>query len=164
MKNFLTALTVLFAFTGCLKKESDFCDIDTCSTQAPASEVQAVETYLANNAITATKHCSGLYYRIETAGGGANPRDCSTIGITYKGQLTNGNVFDQSASPVSFRLSQLIMGWRNSLPLLKAGGKIHLYIPPSLGYGSQDTRDANGTVIIPGNSILIFEINLISVQ
>lgn len=153
-----------FCFFGLLKKESDICDIDTCSTKAPDSEVQSLETYLANNSITATKHCSGLYYRIETAGTGNTPRDCSSITITYKGQLTNGSVFDQSTAPVNFNLSRLIMGWRNALPMLKAGGKIFLYIPPSLGYGSQDTRDTNGNVVIPANSILIFEINLITVS
>jgi FKBP-type peptidyl-prolyl cis-trans isomerase len=39
-----------------------------------------------------------------------------------------------------------------------------LYIPPYLAYGAQDIKDTNGNVIVPGNSILIFDIGLSSVQ
>jgi FKBP-type peptidyl-prolyl cis-trans isomerase FkpA len=55
-------------------------------------------------------------------------------------------------------LGQLIVGWQKGLPLISSGGKITLYIPPSLGYGSA----AAGS--IPANSILIFDIELISVS
>ena len=43
------------------------------------------------------------------------------------------------------------------IPMIKPGGKIKLYCPPSLAYGNQ----ANGT--IPANSILIFEVELVGV-
>jgi FKBP-type peptidyl-prolyl cis-trans isomerase FkpA len=52
----------------------------------------------------------------------------------------------------------LILGWQYGIPLVKAGGRIMLYLPPSLGYGSQST----GT--IPANSVLIFDITLQGVQ
>jgi FKBP-type peptidyl-prolyl cis-trans isomerase len=39
-----------------------------------------------------------------------------------------------------------------------------LYVPPYLGYGSQPLKDPSGNVIIPGNSILIFDIELVTVE
>jgi FKBP-type peptidyl-prolyl cis-trans isomerase FkpA len=61
-------------------------------------------------------------------------------------------------------LGQLIIGWQKGLPLIKSGGSITLFIPPSLGYGNQDIRNSSGAVIIPANSNLKFTIDLVSVQ
>ncbi|MFL5743319.1 MAG: hypothetical protein ACJ751_01540 [Niastella sp.] len=35
-------------------------------------------------------------------------------------------------------------------------------MPPTLAYGSTDIKDNSGTVIIPANSILIFDITMSS--
>jgi FKBP-type peptidyl-prolyl cis-trans isomerase len=98
-----------------------------------------------------------MYYIIDAAGSGATANICSTVGVKYKGQLTNGTVFDQSATTVTFPLDNLIEAWKKGIPIIKTGGKIKLYCPPSLAYGSQ----AVGT--IPANSILIFEVELTNV-
>jgi FKBP-type peptidyl-prolyl cis-trans isomerase FkpA len=74
--------------------------------------------------------------------------------VKYTGRLTNGSVFDSSTG-ATFALANLITGWQQGIPYIGKGGKITLYLPPSLGYGSQ----ASGS--IPANSILIFEIELI---
>ena len=138
------------------------CKYDACAIAAPASEVTQLEAYLSSAAITATKHCSGMYYTIDVAGSGATATACSTVGVTYKGQLTNGTVFDQRTT--SFQLDQVIEAWTKGVPLIKAGGKIKLYCPPSLAYGSQVIRDpTTGNTVIPANSILIFEVELINV-
>jgi FKBP-type peptidyl-prolyl cis-trans isomerase FkpA len=85
---------------------------------------------------------------------------CSQILISYKGTLKNGTVFDQQNN-VIFVLGSLIEGWKKGIPLLKKGGSIKLYIPPSLGYGGTDVRDNNsGQVVIPANSMLIFDVTL----
>ena len=156
-------------FLGCKKtgtnNEPD-CTYDACALKAPASEIQMVQNYLTANNITATQHCSGLFYAIDAEGTGLSPDFCSFIIAGYVGKLTNGNIFDQSPQGqyLQIYLSQLIKGWINGLPFIKAGGKIRLYIPPSLGYGAADQKDQNGTVVIPGNSVLIFEVNLVGVQ
>jgi FKBP-type peptidyl-prolyl cis-trans isomerase FkpA len=138
------------------------CKYDACAIAAPASEVTQLEAYLSSAAITATKHCSGMYYTIDVAGSGATATACSTVGVTYKGQLTNGTVFDQRTT--SFQLDQVIEAWTKGVPLIKAGGKIKLYCPPSLAYGSQVIRDpTTGNTVIPANSILIFEVELTNV-
>lgn len=153
------SLLVVFGMTGCLKNGvTDPCDYDPCASPAPASEIAAVQAYLTSNNITAVQHCSGLFYTIDAPGTGATPQTCSFVTVTYEGRLTNGTVFDATNQPVTFNLSEVIRGWRNGLPQLKSGGRIHLYVPPSLGYGG----NANG--VIPANSILIFRVDLLNVQ
>ena len=150
--------------TGCFKSDTG-CPYSNSSKIAPANEEQALSSYITANGITAVKHGSNMYYQIITTGTGtASPQLCSNIQISYTGQLTNGNVFD-SQNNVVFTLGSLIEGWKYGLPLIKKGGKIKLYIPPSLGYGSTDVKDQNtGNIIIPANSILIFEITLTDFQ
>ncbi len=154
-------LAVLF-LASCLKKDTG-CSYSTGNKTAPVSEEQAIMAYLSTNGITATKHASNLYYEILNPGTGSSPNLCSNILIKYTGKLTNGTVFDSQNSAV-FVLGTLIDGWKIGIPLLKKGGQIRLYIPPTLGYGSTDVKDQNGNVIIPGNSILIFDITLSDFQ
>ena len=52
----------------------------------------------------------------------------------------------------------MISGWTEGIPLFNEGGNGILLIPAHLGYGS---FDVNG---IPGGSVLIFEVELISVN
>ncbi|NJM26827.1 MAG: hypothetical protein HC859_16510 [Bacteroidia bacterium] len=61
-------------------------------------------------------------------------------------------------------LSDLIVGWKLVLPLLPNGTKATLYIPSGFGYGNNTIRDENNEIVIPPNSILIFEVELINVQ
>lgn len=121
---------------------------------APASEVSALEAYITAQGIVATKDSRGFYYAIDVPGGTSKPTICSTISVKYTGRLTNGTIFD-SSNGATFNLSQLIVGWQQGIPYIGKGGKIKLYLPPSLAYGSS----ASGT--IPANSILIFDIELI---
>ncbi len=155
-------LFMMIVTSGCLKKGND-CPYKNENKVAPIAEEQAVLSYLTANSIIASKHGSGVYYEILAPGGGAVPGLCSTVLIKYSGKLTNGTVFDSSNNAV-FTLGSLIEGWKIGLPLIKTGGEIRLYIPPTLGYGSVDVKDNNGTVIIPANSILIFTITLSDVQ
>lgn len=170
MKKFLVAAGIAVLLAGCLKNNDQItnpaCTYDACANPAPATQIQSLKDSLDARGITATQHCSGVFYTIDSAGSatGKTPTPCSYIAITYKGTLLNGTVFDQQAQPVAFDLSTLIPGWRNVLPLIKEGGKMHLYIPPALGYGSQDRRDANGNIVIPANSNLVFEVSLLAVQ
>ena len=161
MKRLFILLFPVILVAGCSKR-NDLCNYNPCEVVAPASEVTQLESYLASASITATKHCSGVYYVIDAPGsGGETPTICSIVSVKYKGQLTNGTVFDQATTAVSFQLGGLIESWKKGIPLIKTGGKIRLYCPPSLAYGSQDIRDGSGNVVIPANSILVFEIELV---
>lgn len=160
MKKIFFAWLAIASLTGCLKNNDDdfTCNYNACGLVAPASEQKQVTDYLAANGLTATQHCSGLYYIIEEAGTGATPTVCSQIAFSYTGRLTSGHIFDQAATPIVSPLSQLITGFKNGIPLIKAGGKIRLFVPPSLGYGPNTVGD------IPANSVLIFDVTLAGVQ
>ncbi|MNR04756.1 putative FKBP-type peptidyl-prolyl cis-trans isomerase [compost metagenome] len=81
----------------------------------------------------------------------------STLSVNYTGRLLNGNIFDQtSGTALSIDLANAIKGW-GILKNFKAGTKIRLFIPSDLGYG----QAGNGT--IPGNAVLDFDIEIVSV-
>lgn len=95
-------------------------------------------------------------------GEGAAAEAGKFIRVHYTGTLDNGDVFDSSldrGQPLEFQLGvgQVIEGWDIGMQGLKVGGKRRLTIPPSLGYGSRDMG------VIPPNSTLIFDVELIEV-
>jgi FKBP-type peptidyl-prolyl cis-trans isomerase FkpA len=161
----ISLICLAFSQVSCLKKINTDCTFKSCQFVAPAAEIQDIQTYLGANGLTATQHCSGLFYNISSAGTGKSPDGCSYVMVKYTGRSTNGVIFDQrTTSAVLIDLTQVITGWRAAFTLLKPGGIMTIYIPPYLGYGSQEIKDANGNVLVPGNSILIFDIELVSVQ
>lgn len=103
---------------------------------------------------------SGLQYRVLTQGDGAVPTDKDTVEVHYKGTLTDGTVFDSSydrGAPVKFPVNGVIKGWVEALQLMPVGSKYELTIPAELGYGER------GTPTIPPNSVLVFEVELLSI-
>jgi FKBP-type peptidyl-prolyl cis-trans isomerase FkpA len=157
----LVPVFLMLLVSSCLKTpppQQQTCSYDPCSYKAPDSEVVRIQHYLDSTGITATKHCSGMFYKIDSAGTGQTPNVCfNSIIAKYKGTLVNGSVFDSGVFQQPIDFGHLIQGWANGIPLIKEGGKITLYIPPSLGYGpNQQGR-------IPGNSILIFDVSLLKV-
>lgn len=152
MKQLLSTLLVLTLFISCSK------DTKTV-TDYTAKNEQEIKDYLAKNNLTAQRSTSGLYYIINEQGTGTQPTAASNVTVAYKGYFTNGNVFDQSkAEGISFGLNQVIRGWTEGIPYFKAGGSGVLLVPSHLGYGSTN----NGP--IPGGSVLIFDVKLISVN
>lgn len=162
MKFVISLLALALLSTGCLKKDSG-CSYADNPVVAPVSEEQMVKAYLDSMGINATKHSSNLYYEILEPGAGTTPGLCNEIVIGYTGKFTSGAVFENVETTI-YVLGSLIEGWKKGIPLIKTGGKIRLYIPPSLAYGNNDIEDRNGNVVIPGGSILIFEINLFDVR
>ena len=82
--------------------------------------------------------------------------------MEYIGELLNGSEFDRSNTNQPFEfvlgLGQVIEGWEIGIPKIDEGGSGILIIPSGLGYGTV----ANSS--IPGNSVLIFRINLIEIR
>ena len=118
-----------------------------------------IQAYVEENNLTAVRSNSGLYYVIEEEGTGTQAEPNSNVTVAYKGYFLNGSVFDQSdAEGITFGLNQVIAGWTEGITYFKEGGSGILLVPAHLGYGS---RDYNG---IPGGSVLIFEVSLISVN
>lgn len=103
-------------------------------------------------------------------GTGLEAKPGDTVSVLYIGQLQDGTVFDSSAAhnnePLIFVLGAegLIPGFQIGVNGMKEGGERLLAIPPSLGYGDQEVKDASGKVIIPANSTLVFDVKLVKVQ
>ena len=107
---------------------------------------------------------SGLKYTDEVVGTGATPQKGQTVTVHYTGTLLNGKKFDSSVdrgTPADFKIGigKVIKGWDEALMSMKVGGKRHLVIPPNLGYGA-----AGRPPDIPGNSTLVFDVELLGVK
>lgn len=115
--------------------------------------------YIEAEGLTATKTESGLYYTMDVEGEGDQPIETSDVTVSYTGYFLNGTKFDESGnSGVGFNLSNVIDGWKEGITYFKVGGEGKLLIPPYLGYGNYDFD------IIPGGSVLVFDIELISID
>lgn len=157
LKRLLTFFSFCIVLTSC--KKDDACKYTESAVVVPAAELANLQAWVAANRPLAIQHTGGFYYEINTAGTDTKtPTVCSNVTVKYAGYLTNGFKFDESTTGVTFALGQLIAGWQRGIPLIKTGGSINLYLPPSLGYGSS----AAGP--IPANSILLFTIELMAVQ
>jgi FKBP-type peptidyl-prolyl cis-trans isomerase FklB len=105
---------------------------------------------------------SGLQYRVITTGTGKKPSATSTVTVNYVGKLVDGTEFDSSfkrGQPATFQVNGVIKGWTDALQLMPCGSKWEVVIPSSLGYGESG---AGG--VIPPNAVLIFEVELLSIQ
>ncbi len=118
--------------------------------------------YLKDNGLKAEKTLSGIHYIIEKAGSGAEVKETSFVKVHYKGSLLNGKVFDSSYErnePSMFPLNRVVKGWQEAIPLLKKGGKGKFLIPSHLAYGERGAGE-----VIPPNSVLVFEVELLDVM
>jgi len=107
---------------------------------------------------------SGLQYIVIEEGTGDKPEKGKKVKVHYTGKLEDGTVFDSSVKrgvPIEFTLGvgQVIKGWDEGISDMQPGGKRQLIIPPDLGYGP------NGyPPVIPPNSTLIFDVELVEVN
>jgi len=96
---------------------------------------------------------------------GKKPVIGDTISVHYTGKLQNGTIFDSSYKrnqPIQFQVGRgmVIKGWDEGLLTMNVGEKATLTIQPKAGYGEREI--GNGT--IPSNSVLIFEVFLVSID
>lgn len=103
-------------------------------------------------------------------GTGAEALNGRRVTVNYTGWLysttapdNKGTQFDTSIGKTPFVRPVLggggvVVGFDRGIIGMRVGGQRRVVIPPELGYGSA----ANGS--IPGNSTLIFELDLLSVQ
>lgn len=148
MKKIISFILFLFIFASCKTyTEEDKLNFD-----------KQIKEYIAKHHHKCKHSESGLYYQILKTGIGNNVQYTDNVSFTYKGKLLDGAVFDNQKKPVTFAVKDLISGWKEIMPKLKPGSKVFLAMPPNLGYGDHDLDK------IPPNSILIFEMEIISVQ
>lgn len=111
---------------------------------------------------------TGLRYIEGAAGGGAAAQWCTNVGVHYTAYLLDGTKFDSSRDidrPLVFTPGHgaLIDGFEQGVIGMRAGGTRRLIIPPALGYGAEPVRNGAGDIIVPANSTLVFDIEVLGI-
>ena len=106
---------------------------------------------------------SGLQIEDLKVGSGPEAKAGQNVTVHYVGTLTDGSKFDSSrdrGQGFKFPLGagRVIKGWDQGVAGMKVGGLRKLTIPPELGYGARGFPP-----VIPANSTLVFEVELLSV-
>jgi len=149
----LAAGVAALAFTACSKPE-------TATAPAEKTEAAAAAPAAGGGGVVTTQ--SGLQYEILASGSGKSPSASDSVTVHYRGTLTDGTEFDSShkrGQPAVFPVNRVIPGWTEALQLMKEGDKWKLTIPPQLAYGERGAGK-----LIPPNSTLVFEVELIKVN
>lgn len=132
----------------------------TAPSQDPATITYAPALNV--NLAAMTRTASGLYYQDVIAGTGVTADSGKVANVFYAGWLANGRQFDsnrESGSTFGFTVGtgQVIRGWDEGVKGMRVGTRRRLVIPPSLGYGARSQQR------IPAGSVLVFEVDLVSV-
>ena len=104
---------------------------------------------------------NGLHYRDIIVGTGAWAHRGTEVTVRYVGTLADGRAFTSlNESPVKFKLGEgtVIQGWERGITGMRTGGRRQIVVAPSFGYGNKQTGP------IPPNSVLVFDIEVISVR
>ncbi len=146
-------LTAVLAFSGCVRE---------AAYDATKSEGGKVSGYNTTDNKTASDS-STLVKEDIVVGTGTEAVSGKAVSVHYTGTLTNGTKFDSSKDrnePFNFTLGagQVIQGWDEGVVGMKVGGTRKLTIPAAMGYGSRDMG------VIPPNSTLVFEVELLDVK
>ena len=144
--------------------------------QMREAEKEILAKYVADKGYKATADDEGLYVVVNKKGNGPKVEIGRNVAINYTGRLLDGKVFDTSLEsvakenniydsnrpyePLSYRVGEmsLIRGWEKGVINQPAGSKLTLVIPSALAYGPKDLG------IIPANSPLVFDIEIVSVK
>lgn len=154
----------MFGITACKDNSTDTYMVD-CSFEkeikdknyvATEAEKSYIREYLAENDITATQHEKGFFYTIQEAGEDTKIERCYDVSVTYKCYTFDGKYIDFGTN-VAYALyaETVIVGFRLGMTTVGNGGKVTIYLPPSLAYGEKGADPAIGP-----NEYLIFEITI----
>ena len=143
-----------------LLREVNSSAADKAKTQRDADIAQINTKYP-----SATQTPSGVKYIVQKKGTGNKPAPGKTVQVNYKGSFLSGQVFDSSDTqgrPIEFPagVGAVIKGWDEMIMDMQLGEKRLAIIPPELAYGERGA----GNGIIPPNSFLVFEMELIGVK
>lgn len=154
------ALPLVIALSACLGS--------TAPDQPPIPTDPATITYapqLGVDLAAMTRDTMGLYYQDIVVGSGPVVGARDSVAVSFAAYLPAGTqvVARPTTSPLLVRLpAQLIYGFRQGIIGMAAGGKRKLVIPPLLGYAFRELRDDDGRTILPSNSVLVYDVELLA--
>lgn len=154
--NFLEVEKSLEVLRVVLNKNKKFI-IEKLAMMKKREERKHVAHFLRNKNVH--KAPSGLLYLIFDKGHGKKITDHSTLTVNYKTYFTNGTeIAGSNKRPLTFLLKNAVLGLRLGLLHVREGGKIKLILPPKLSHRNLKMS------IIPKNSFLIFDIQVLRVE
>jgi FKBP-type peptidyl-prolyl cis-trans isomerase len=144
-----------------LEKRGQIIEPDVCAVKQTENNNQNMNNNQTQNPTEITELMAQI---LKQGSGDKKVQAGDTITVDYVGTLINGTKFDSSidrGQPLQLVIGvgQVIPGWDQGIIGMQVGEKRKLFIPANLAYGEQGA----GTVI-PPNSPLIFEVDLISID
>jgi FKBP-type peptidyl-prolyl cis-trans isomerases 1 len=152
--------TLALAAVSAAVASTTACLGDSTGVASATVETTTFASSLGVDLTKSTKTTNGAYVRDLVVGTGPVVAAGDTISVRYTGWLSNGAQFDSNTSaPTTFGVRigahLVIPGWEEGLPGMRVGGTRQILIPPALAYG------ANQYGPIPGNSVLVFNVQLV---
>lgn len=136
----------------------------SAATPAGAARIDATfDPSLDVNFALMTRTASGLFIRDLQTGSGSPVSFGDQLRVRYRVSLADGTIVDDVGpmdTPFEFRVGNnaVVDGWDEGVRGMRPGGRRQLVIPARLGYGMR----AHGN--IPGNSILVVVVELLSIN
>jgi FKBP-type peptidyl-prolyl cis-trans isomerase len=153
---FFSAL-LLFAVApflyGCLDNEDPYDPFAQLE-----SDINTIDTYLANNAISAVEDIRGVRMVITKLGKGLPALESNKVKVAYSGRILGSSTAFETGVATGAAVSNYIPGWRIALTTLPLGSKATIYVPSPLAYGNAQQGN------IPANSILVFDLDYQDVE
>lgn len=152
----LALLTV--GFTACL---------DTTAPNWATVQNTTYDPSLGVDLANSTATDIGVYYRDITVGSGPVLTAGQEAYFYYRGYLPSGAAFDSLQPPKPPNAftpgnGDVLAAFEIGMQGMQVGGRRQILVPPNLAYGMDDLKDQQtGRVIIPGNSVLVFDVQLV---
>lgn len=131
------------------------------SNDVSGTEEEQIESYIKSKNLTITeKTATGLRYILTKANAsGTSLKKGQLVTVNYAGRLLSDKSFDSGTFAFNLSVGQVVLGFDEGIAKMKVGEKATLIFPSSLGYGAQGAGKD-----IPGNSPLVFDIEVVSAK
>lgn len=127
-------------------------------------EQNEIIDYAISETIPLERDDRGVFYRVLEKGEGDLLAWGDYIKVHYKGYFLDGKVFDDTRireKPLQFYIGNMIPGWNFGLQHIEPGGTIQLFVVSPLAYAEKGLPNAKGGMLVPPNTPLVFEVEVL---